>query len=53
MKINTEFTKEELVIIDKALFLGIIHSDEDDVVRKFEELSMKIKMVGSIMDKIE
>ena len=45
MEISVKFTKEELVLLDKALFHGAIHNIDEGVSQKFEDLAQRIRIL--------
>jgi len=48
MQIAVIFTKEELILISRALTYGIIHADKNEEEKQMKQLEQKINMLGAI-----
>lgn len=48
MKVSILFTKEELRLLKKALFLGITHNENNQEANKMNELDAKISLLCSL-----
>jgi hypothetical protein len=51
MEISIKFSDEELKIIYESLRMGYIHSTDDSMSQKMQELSNKIQMITSLQKK--
>ena len=50
MKVSVIFTKEELMLLSRALTLGIIHTEDDIESNKMQEVERKIQILKALTD---